>query len=46
MYLVMKRYENNYRERKGSQVIPLGNAGKKFHMTHLSAVVEKNAPLP
>ena len=46
MYLVMKRYENNYREGKGSQVIPLGNAGKKFHMTHLSAVVEKNAPLP
>ena len=37
MDFVMKRY-GNYREGKGSQVIPLRNAGKKFYMTHLSAV--------
>ena len=38
MDFVMKRY-GNYREGKGSQVIPLRNAGKKFYMTHLTAVV-------
>ena len=38
MNFVMKRY-GNYREGKGSQVIPLRNAGKKFYMTHLTAVV-------
>ena len=38
MDFVMKRY-GNYREGKGSQVIPLRNAGKTFYITHLSAVV-------
>ena len=35
---VMKHYAN-YGEEEGSQVILLCNAGKKFHMTDLSAVV-------
>ena len=41
---IMKRYGNYGEGGEGggggwSQVIPLCNAGKKFHMTHLSAVV-------
>ena len=35
----MKGY-GNYGKGKGPQVIPLCNAGKNFHMTHLSAVVD------
>ena len=38
MDFVIKSYEN-YAEREGSHVRPLRNAGKKFHKTHLSAVV-------
>ena len=37
MDFVMKRY-GNCGEEEGSQRIPLCNAGKKIHMTHLSAV--------
>ena len=31
------KYYGNYGEMEGSQVMPLCNAGKNFHMTHLSA---------
>ena len=36
--VVLKRY-GNYGDGDGSQVIPLCNVDKKFHMTYLSAVV-------
>ena len=35
-----KRYEN-YGQGEGSQLIPLCNTGRKFHMTDLSALVTK-----
>ena len=38
MGFFMERY-GNYEEWEGSQVIELYNAGKKFHMILLSAVV-------